>query len=158
MDVQPSKRFAVLPAVPGDGDGLVAAVHIASAAITDMMARSVCGLDAKVTLAQFQTLAVLATRGPQTVCALADTVGSHASTMTRMCDRLVARELATREPCVRDRRQITIALTDSGRTLVEQVTIACNEMIDAAVQRIDPADRIAAVRALHELATVARHN
>ena len=49
-----------------------------------------------VTLPQFRSLVVLATAGPQTVSALADRLAVHASTMTRMCNRLVTRGLVVR--------------------------------------------------------------
>ena len=47
----------------------------------------------EVTLPQFRSLVVLSTAGPQTVSALADRLAVHATTMTRMCNRLVTRGL-----------------------------------------------------------------
>ena len=66
-----------------------------SSAIT---ARSLSSVNEDVTLPQFRSLVVLATAGPQTVSALADRLAVHASTMTRMCNRLVTRGLVVRAP------------------------------------------------------------
>ena len=43
----------------------------------------------EVTLTQYRTLVVLASRGPQGLAGLADAVGVTPATATRMCDRLV---------------------------------------------------------------------
>ena len=53
--------------------------------------------------------------GPQTVSALAERLDVHASTMTRMCSRLVARGLVARKPSAIDRREVVIELTRKGR-------------------------------------------
>jgi hypothetical protein len=70
---------------PGMPDAVVDALMRASRALVAITARSLSSVNEEVTLAQFRTLVVLSTRGPQTVTALAEHLDVHASTMTRMC-------------------------------------------------------------------------
>ena len=93
-------------------------------------------MNEEVTLTQFRTLVVLSTRGPQTVTALAESLDVHASTMTRMCTRLVARELVLRVPSQVDRREVVITLSSSGNELVDQVTSNRRERFSAIVARL----------------------
>ena len=64
---------------------------------------------------------VVSLQGPQTVSALAERLDVHASTMTRMCNRLVARGLVVRKPSAIDRREVVIELTAPGQGLVDEV-------------------------------------
>jgi DNA-binding MarR family transcriptional regulator len=86
-----------------------------------MSAQSVAQLDPDVTLVQFRSLVVLASRGPQRTADLAATLGIAPSTVTRMCDRLVRRGLVQRFRRVADRRATWIALTEPGQDLVGEV-------------------------------------
>ena len=95
-------------------DPVVDALLRASRALVAITARSLSSVNDDVTLPQFRSLVVLATAGPQTVSALADRLAVHASTMTRMCNRLVTRGLVVRAPSAVDRREVVIALTDDG--------------------------------------------
>ena len=95
-------------------DPVVDALLRASRALVAITARSLSAVNEDVTLPQFRSLVVLATAGPQTVSALADRLAVHASTMTRMCNRLVDRGLVVRAPSAVDRREVVIALTDDG--------------------------------------------
>ena len=100
-------------------DPVVDAILQASRALVAITARSISAVNQEVTLPQFRSLVVLATAGPQTVSALADRLAVHASTMTRMCNRLVARGLVLRAPSAVDRREVVIALSTMGTTVVD---------------------------------------
>jgi hypothetical protein len=63
----------------------------ASRALVAVAARSIAQVDDTVTLPQYRALVALAARGPQNMGALADELGVHASTATRMCDRLATK-------------------------------------------------------------------
>jgi DNA-binding MarR family transcriptional regulator len=108
-----------------------------------------------VTLPQFRSLLVLATAGPQTVSALADRLAVHASTMTRMCNRLVTRGLVVRAPSAVDRREVVIALTTMGTSVVEDVMAARRRELDQVIRRIGDEDRLAVVVALNKFAQAA---
>ena len=76
--------------------------------------RALSSVSDEVTLPQLRTLVVVSLQGPQTVSALAERLDVHASTMTRMCSRLVARGLVVRTPSALDRREVVIELTATG--------------------------------------------
>ncbi|HEV7526466.1 MAG TPA: MarR family transcriptional regulator [Acidimicrobiia bacterium] len=131
-----------------DADPLVDAVLRASRALVSITARSLSAVNEDVTLPQFRSLVVLATAGPQTVSALADRLAVHASTMTRMCNRLVSRGLVLRAPSAVDRREVVIALTATGTSVVESVMAARRRELDEVARRMGDDDRIAVVTAL----------
>ncbi len=103
---------------------MVDAVLGASRVLVAIAARSLADLDdaQDVTLAQYRSLVVLASRGPQRVASLAEALGVTPPTASRLCDRLVRKGLVRRRTDRSDRRQVRIALTDAGRRLVDTVT------------------------------------
>src|SRR5262245_49653733 len=105
-----------------DVEPVIDAVLGASRALVAVAARSLAAVDDTVTLPQFRLLVVLASRGPQNVGALADELGVHSSTVTRMCDRLVKRGLIAREPSSESRREVIVRLGRRGRRLLDRVT------------------------------------
>jgi len=94
----------------------------ASRAMVALAARSLAGLDADVTLPQYRALVVLASRGTQRVVDISTELGVNPSTGTRMVERLVRKGHLKRQRTVRDRREVTLTLTASGRALVSDVT------------------------------------
>jgi DNA-binding MarR family transcriptional regulator len=141
------------PAVaPGE---LVDALLSASRVMVAVAARSLAGLDADVTLAQFRTLIVLAARGPQRVVDVSAELGVNPSTGTRMCDRLVRKGLIRRARTSGDRRVIRLTLTPAGRDLVAEVTRQRREELSRLVAAV-PADShatlVAGLRALTDAA------
>lgn len=136
-------------------DPVVDALLRASRALVAITARSLASVNEDVTLPQFRSLVVLATTGPQTVSALADQLAVHASTMTRMCNRLVARGLVVRAPSASDRREVVIALTAMGTSVVEDVMAARRAELDSVVRRMGDEDRVAVIAALGKFAQAA---
>lgn len=136
-------------------DPVVDAVLRASRALVSITSASLSAVNEDVTLPQFRSLVVLATAGPQTVSALADRLAVHASTMTRMCNRLVSRGLVLRAPSAVDRREVVIALTAMGTSVVENVMIARRRELDEVMRRIGDDDRVAVVVALNKFAQAA---
>ena len=96
---------------PVDRDDLVDAVLGASRALVAVAARSLADLAEDVTLAQYRALVELAARGPQRPADLASALGVDPSTATRMCDRLVRKQLVQRRRISADRRGVRISLT-----------------------------------------------
>ena len=86
----------------------------------------------QVSLAQFQALVVLAHIDLCSAGELANALGLIGSTTTRLCDKLLAVGWITRTDRPADRRTIELALTRSGRALVEQVLA----VRDAELERI----------------------
>jgi len=114
------------------------AVLRASRALVGVAARSLAVVDAEVTLPQYRALVVLASRGPRLVGELAEALGIHPSTATRLCDRLVTKKLVTRAAGQDNRRETTISLSGRGRRLVDRVTVLRRREIEAIVERVPP--------------------
>jgi DNA-binding MarR family transcriptional regulator len=149
-------RTDPIDALETTADPVVDAMLLASRSLVAITSRSLAAVNGDVTLPQFRTLVVLAAAGPHTVSALADRLAVHASTMTRMCNRLVNRELVVRAPSAADRREVVIALTTMGTAVVEQVMTARRKALDEVVRRMgDAGERETVVTALRRFATAA---
>jgi DNA-binding MarR family transcriptional regulator len=141
--------------VSGIPDAVVDALLRASRALTGITARSLSSVNEEVTLAQFRTLQALSTHGSQTVTALAERLDVHASTMTRMCSRLVTRGLVVRIPSAVDRREVVIQLSGSGTELVTEVMQNRHSEFEVIVQRLSVDERHAVIDALDAFSNAA---
>ncbi len=127
----------------------------ASRVLVAIAARSLADVGEEVTLTQYRSLVVLASRGPQRVAALAEALAVTPPTASRMCERLVKKGLVTRRADRRDRRQVRVALSPAGRRLVDAVTARRRAEIEQLVASIPDDSRggvVAAVRHLSETA------
>ena len=102
-----------------------------------------------LTFAQFRTLSALSKEGPQTVTMLADLLGVHASTMTRMCSRLVTRGYVGRSSSPSDRREVVIVLSDLGAQVVSDVSASHRERFATICELLSDDERDAILRGLH---------
>jgi DNA-binding MarR family transcriptional regulator len=134
---------------------VVDAVLRASRVLVSVAVRSLAGVDHDVTLPQYRALVVVASRGPQRPTELAEALALHPSTITRLCDRLVARRLVRRKESTENRREVTITLTAKGRRLVDEVTERRRAEIAGIVANIPARERATAVHALHALGDAA---
>jgi DNA-binding MarR family transcriptional regulator len=103
--------------------------------------RSLVAAGQPVTLQQFRALAVLHREGPQTSGGLAEALDLHASTVSRMCARLVHDGWLTRETRPDNRREVELDVTARGRSLVEQVFRARARELEQVLKRLPPASR-----------------
>jgi len=69
----------------------------------------------ELSVPQFRTLALLSFCGDASLSAVADYVGSSLPAASRMIDGMVGKNLIVRKQCCRDRRQISLEATPSGR-------------------------------------------
>ncbi|HUY29527.1 MAG TPA: MarR family transcriptional regulator [Acidimicrobiales bacterium] len=131
MEPQVERRVAEAAAAAADRDApeaaaaeraAVDAVMSASRALVAVAARSLAGTGEEVTVPQYRALVVLASRGPRNLAQLADSLAVKPSTASRMCDRLVRKRFVTRRAGPGDRRSVEVALSESGRRLVDEVT------------------------------------
>ena len=136
-------------------DSVVDAVLSASRVLVAVAARSLADVAEEVTLTQYRTLVVLASRGPQNLAGLADAVGVTPATATRMCDRLVRKDLIRRRTERDDRRQLRVALTTRGRSLVDAVTVRRRQEIARIMSEIPVEQQAILVQALGRLASAA---
>jgi DNA-binding MarR family transcriptional regulator len=136
-------------------DSVVDAVLSASRVLVAVAARSLADIAEEVTLTQYRTLVVLASRGPQNLVGLAEAVGVTPATATRMCDRLVKKKLIVRQSEQDDRRQVRLALTKKGLKLVGAVTNRRRREIVAILSTIAPEEQSVLVQALSQFAAAA---
>jgi DNA-binding MarR family transcriptional regulator len=134
---------------------VVDAVLSASRVLVAVAARSLADVAEEVTLTQYRTLVVLASRGPQNLAGLADAVGVAPATATRMCDRLVRKDLIRRRTERDDRRQLRVALTAKGRSLVDAVTGRRRQEIARIMSEIPVEQQAVLVQALGRFASAA---
>jgi len=115
---------------------LVQALLAASRALVAVAARSLAGVAPDVTLPQYRVLVELAAHGPQRAADLADALAVERSTVTRMCDRLVRKQLLHRRRTNADRRVVRMSLTAAGRELVDEVMRRRRAEIARIVRRL----------------------
>jgi len=118
-------------------------------------ARSLGALAEEVTLTQYRTLVVLASRGPKSLAELADAVAVTPPTATRMCDRLIKKGLVVRRNDRGDRRLVHLTLAKRGRDLVDEVTQRRRAEIVELVRAVPEDQRAAMVDSLQRLSAAA---
>jgi DNA-binding MarR family transcriptional regulator len=133
----------------------VADVMTASRVLVAVAARSLAGRTDEITLPQYRALVVMAGRGAVRPVDLADALSSTAPTVTRLCDRLVAKGLIVREHRGPDRRSVELRLTNAGRRLVREVTTARERDIRAILEALPADDRAEVARAMRRFGEAA---
>lgn len=127
-------------------DGLAAradavdAVLIASRALVAVATKSLGAAAEETTIAQYRSLVVLASRGPQRLVDLASALGVAPSTAGRMCDRLTRKGLIRRHRARADRRTVLVSITPAGRAVVDQATTRRRALI-AEILTVLPPDQ-----------------
>lgn len=137
-------------------DAATDAVLVVSRALVGIAAQSLAATEAHITLPQYRALVVLATRGAQNVGALAEGLGIHPTTLTRLCDRLIEKEFIERTNSAENRREVYLTLSNTGRALVRAETKRRRAAIRALVGRLDRDTQIEIVDACTALANVAQ--
>jgi|1186.fasta_scaffold426596_1 DNA-binding MarR family transcriptional regulator len=128
-------------ASPNDVDAVATSVLAASRALMGIAVRSIASVEDEVTLPQYRTLVLLTFRGEQNVSDLADALGVHPSTATRLCDRLVAKNLVERTTSSESRREIMLNIAPDGRKIVRAVSARRRREVRRIVERMSAADR-----------------
>jgi len=105
-----------------------------------------------LTLEQFRPLKFLqeagGTVGQRRLCELA---GKTPANMTRILDRLVAKELVLRQPDPDDRRAFLVTITPVGDRLVTQVLDIFTAYTQRVLAGVSPADEAACRRVLEQI-------
>jgi DNA-binding MarR family transcriptional regulator len=131
------------------------AVLTASRTLVAVTTRSLGAAAEDTTLAQYRTLVVLASRGPQRMGDLATALGVTPSTAGRMCDRLVRKGLIRRHRARADRRAVLVSITAAGRQVVDTATARRRELLAEILGRLPAAQQAAVATALQAFAEVA---
>jgi len=136
-------------------DAAVESTMVASRALVAVAARSLAAVEGDVTLPQYRALVLLSARGGLNVGALADALGIHPSSATRLCDRLLAKGLIARSNPQSNRREVNVTLSAAGRALVRQVTARRSREIRHIVTRLDASAQAKLIDALSSFAAAA---
>jgi DNA-binding MarR family transcriptional regulator len=131
------------------------AVLSASRVLVAVAARSLAEVADDVTLPQYRALVVLCARGPLGMSELAEELTVSPSTVTRLCDRLVRKDLVTRQHRPQNRREVQVAVTTNGAALVRRVTQRRRREIASIVSHLPNQQRTDMVKALRAFAEAA---
>jgi DNA-binding MarR family transcriptional regulator len=134
---------------------VVDAVVTASRVLVAMAARSLADAGEEITLTQYRSLVVLASRGPQGLASLAEAVAVTPPTTSRLVDRLLRKGLVRRRTDRHDRRQVRIGLTDAGRQLIDVVTEHRRQEIATLLKAIPVNEQRSMAKGLQMLAQAA---
>jgi DNA-binding MarR family transcriptional regulator len=102
---------------------------------------------------QLAALYALADSGTMTIADLADTLGRSPSTVSRLADGLVKRQLVERTTDAEDRRQRTLRLTGRGLALLGLVDPARAQEFLAIVRPLPPGERAVVAMGVAALST-----
>lgn len=133
----------------------VDAVLAASRTLIGVATRSLGAAAEETTIAQYRALVVLMSRGPQRLVDLASALDVAPSTAGRTCDRLVRKGLIRRHRARADRRAVLVAITGSGRQVVDGATARRRALIAEVLAGLPPARQQAVAVALAEFAAAA---
>lgn len=106
----------------------------------------------ELTLSQQNLLSALGEHPQLPVGEVALAAGVAPPTATRMLDHLERAGIVRRQHSSRDRRVVTVALTEQGRRLLERKRAAVAEKRRALHESLQPEERAQAERLLHRLA------
>lgn len=124
-----------------DLDAAADATLRASRTLTGVVARSLAPVLDQISLPQFRVLVLLAEGGPKRSGLLAEQLGVHASTFTRMADRLVVGGWVERQDAPDNRREVYVVLTSAGARLVDRVMTQRRNEIVAILAPLDEEQR-----------------
>ena len=133
-------------------DEIVDAVAAGSRVLVGIAARSLDRCGADITLAQCRALVTLAQIGPLSLVGLADALAVNPSTATRMCDRLVAKDLIARK---RLDGGVSLSPTQAGIDVVRTVNQARREELRGIVTQLGEHERAEIVRCMDAFRTAA---
>ena len=129
------------PESEGDLDAAVDAVLLASRALVAVAARSIAVVESSADVIEVRVLVVLASREAASLREVADALGLHVSTASRLCDRMVARGLLDRRDDPADRRQLELRLTADGTRVLSRMRTERRRDVKRILARMSTPDR-----------------
>lgn len=102
--------------------------------------------------AQMRALLTIEHAGSLNLSRLAEALGAKLSPASRLCDRMQAAGLLTRDRSAASRREIVLVPTEAGRQLAEWVRSRRRAAIREVMRTMSPGGREALAQALRELA------
>ena len=100
---------------------------------------------------QFRTLSYVDRNSGASLSAVAEQIGLTLPSMSKIVDGLVARKLVSRQTHRDDRRRMTLALTERGRSVLEASREATRNCLAQALGNLSGADRSTITAAMNLL-------
>jgi DNA-binding MarR family transcriptional regulator len=136
-------------------EAAIDALVSASRVLTGIAVRSIAQAVPDVTVPQHRLLVLLASRGPQTVNAIAAELGVNQSNASRQCDRLRKRHLVERESSLADGRAVLTSVTDAGLHVLDRVMEERRRQVRRVVETMTAAEVDLVATALDRFSTAA---
>jgi len=118
-----------------------AEVEATAEALVGIWAHVAESLDVRVSPTQLRALTAVGRYGELNLSQLAETLGALPSSASRLCDRLEAAGLLTRDTGRASRRAVSLRLTPEGEALLGQARTSRQEQIARVLDAMSPADR-----------------
>ena len=138
--------------VAADGQLDVSSAEAGLAVLIEASERAVEELGGPIPPAQIRALLAIDRAGSVNLSRLAAALRASASAASRLCDRMQAAGLLTRDRAAASRREIVLLPTESGRQLAEQVRSKRRAALLEVLQTMSPDARKALAQGLTELA------
>ncbi len=136
-------------------EAAVDAVLTASRTLVAVATTSLGAAAEDITIAQYRTLVVLASRGPQRMADLAGALGVAPSTAGRMCDRLLRKGLIRRHRARADRRAVQVSITEAGRQVVDEATARRRALLAGILAKLSTRQQSAVAAGMRAFAAAA---
>ena len=136
-------------------EAAVDAVLTASRTLVAVATTSLGAAAEDITIAQYRTLVVLASRGPQRMADLAGALGVAPSTAGRMCDRLLRKGLIRRHRARADRRAVQVSITAAGRQVVDEATARRRALLAGILAKLTARQQSAVAAGMRAFAAAA---
>lgn len=137
---------------PAEGRPASADTETGLAVLLEACERAVEELGTAVPPAQLRALLIIDQTGSLNLSGLAGTLGATPSAASRLCDRMEAAGLLTRDRPAASRREIVLRLTESGRRLAEWVRRTRRAALMTVLESMTEDGRDALALGLRELA------
>jgi DNA-binding MarR family transcriptional regulator len=108
----------------------------------------------ELSLVQFRTLVLVNKNPAASLSAIADHLGSSLPTASRLVQGLVEQGLLARQGCPEDRRQLALAITDSGRAVLHTAWAGTQRRLAEQLKVLSPDQRQAVIDAMGLLKSV----
>jgi len=118
-----------------------AEVEAAAEALVGIWAHVAESLDVRISPTQLRALTALGRYGELNLSQLAEALGALPSSASRLCDRLEAAGLLTRDAGRASRRAVSLRLTGDGEALLEQARQRRQEQIAQVLDVMPPTGR-----------------
>ena len=135
----------------GNGQLEVGSVEGGLNVLLEACERAVEGIGSSVPSVQLRALLIIDGAGALNLNQLARGLGASASASSRLCDRMAAAGLLSRERAEGSRREIVLVLTESGRRLAGWVREQRRGALDDLLAAMGAEGRDALIQGLREL-------